>query len=326
MTVRVLDERLLDVVAPDARLERLAGGFHFTEGPVWTQADGGYLLFSDIVGDVVRRYDDAGGVREWRRPSEMANGLTRDERGRLLVCEARTSRRSRTEPDGSTTVVASHFEGRELNSPNDVVVRSDGSIWFTDPPSGRGARTGFPRPRELDFQGVFRILPAAARPGWRSGTSTRRTASASRRTSRPSSSTTRSGCTSAASRCAPTGARRRRGLLRAARRAARRRGADPGADRDGHVSVGLPDGLKADERGNLYCTGPGGIWVIAADATHLGVLEVPENVGNLAFGGPDWSTLYVCATTSLYRLPLGVRGAPVPHMVLTGRRRRSSSR
>src|SRR5581483_371580 len=120
------------------RLERIAGGFHFTEGPVWTQDEGGYLLFSDIPGDVVRRFDEAGGVREWRRPSEMVNGLTRDARGRLLACEAKTSRVTRTEPDGTLTVVASHYAGKELNSPNDIVVRSDNSIWFTDPPSGRG--------------------------------------------------------------------------------------------------------------------------------------------------------------------------------------------
>ena len=130
-----------------------AAGFAFTEGPVWHPVER-HLVFSDMPGDHMRRWSEAGGVSTFRRPSNKANGNAYDSRGRLLTCEHATSRVVREEPDGTLTVLASHWRGRELNSPNDIVVKRDGSIYFTDPNYGRREHFGVPRAQELDFQGV----------------------------------------------------------------------------------------------------------------------------------------------------------------------------
>ena len=150
---------LLDLVEADAELECIGSGFTFTEGPVWTNRDGGSLLFSDMPGDTRRRWSQAGGVEVVAHPSNKGNGLSWDLEGRLLICEHSTSSLIRVEPDGSRTVLASHWQGKELNSPNDVVVASDGSIVFTDPPYGRWPGFGVEREQELDFQGVYRVTP-----------------------------------------------------------------------------------------------------------------------------------------------------------------------
>ena len=150
---------LLDLVDADAELECIGSGFTFTEGPLWTNRDGGSLLFSDMPGDTRRRWSEAGGVEVVAHPSNKGNGLSWDLEGRLLICEHTTSSLIRVEPDGSRTVLASHWEGKELNSPNDVVVASDGSIVFTDPPYGRWPGFGVEREQELDFQGVYRVTP-----------------------------------------------------------------------------------------------------------------------------------------------------------------------
>ncbi len=150
---------LLDLVEADAELECIGSGFTFTEGPVWTNRDGGSLLFSDMPGDTRRRWSTAGGVEVVAHPSNKGNGLSWDLEGRLLICEHSTSSLIRVEPDGSRTVLASHWQGKELNSPNDVVVTADGSIVFTDPPYGRWPGFGVEREQELDFCGVYRIAP-----------------------------------------------------------------------------------------------------------------------------------------------------------------------
>ena len=150
---------LLDLVEADAELECIGSGFTFTEGPLWTNRDGGSLLFSDMPGDTRRRWSESAGVEVVAHPSNKGNGLSWDLEGRLLICEHATSSLIRIEPDGSRTVVASHWQGKELNSPNDVVVTSDGSIVFTDPPYGRWPGFGVERDQELDFQGVYRVTP-----------------------------------------------------------------------------------------------------------------------------------------------------------------------
>ena len=156
--VVALQDAALELLAHDAELELLGTDFHFTEGPVWHPVEE-CVFFTDIPGDVIRRWDERSGVTEWRRPSHMANGLTLDAEFRLIACEAATSLVTRTGRDGNVETIASHYEGKEINSPNDVVVRSDGSIYFSDPPSGRALPHGLPRERQLDFQGVFRIPP-----------------------------------------------------------------------------------------------------------------------------------------------------------------------
>ena len=146
------------LVDADAPVRQIGTGFTFTEGPLWHPTEH-YLLFSDMPGDVRRRWDEAGGVREVMRPSNKCNGMTWDADLNLVICEHATSSLVRLTPDGRREVLASHFEGRELNSPNDVCIRSDGAIYFSDPWFGRMPHYGVERPRELGWQGVFRVAP-----------------------------------------------------------------------------------------------------------------------------------------------------------------------
>src|ERR671924_2442961 len=165
MAVQVNAQAFLELVDEDAELERLGTGFTFTEGPIWNPT--GYLLFSDMPGDVGRRWDPEGGVREVANPSNKGNGMTLDNDGRLVVCEHVTSSVVRMDPDGTGSgreVLATHYEGRELNSPNDVVVHSSGAIYFSDPTFGRMPVFGVEREQDLGFQGVYRIPPGGGDP------------------------------------------------------------------------------------------------------------------------------------------------------------------
>ena len=152
------DERMNEILDPGMVLEKVAGGFRFLEGPVWDPFKK-TLIFSDIMGNGLFRKDHNDTITVYRENSYLANGNTYDRTGRLLTCEHGTSRVTREELDGSTTILASHYDGKELNSPNDIVVARGGSIYFTDPTPGRMGRVGIPREQELDFQGVFRIDP-----------------------------------------------------------------------------------------------------------------------------------------------------------------------
>src|ERR1700723_611610 len=157
-TLRPEFEELIDPYAP---VGQVGTGFTFTEGPIWHPVDH-YLLFSDMPADVRRRWDAARGVAEVRRPSNKCNGMTYDADLNLIVCEHATSSLVRERPDGRREILASHFEGQELNSPNDVCVRSDGSIYFTDPWYGRMPGFGVERPRQLGWQGGFRLAREAS--------------------------------------------------------------------------------------------------------------------------------------------------------------------
>src|SRR3954462_10033179 len=166
MGAQVNRPAFLELVDEDAEVERLGTGFTFTEGPIWNPA-GGFLLFSDMPGDTRRRWDASSGVTEVAKPSNKGNGMTLDNEGRLVVCEHVTSWVVRMDPDGAgggREVLASHYEGKELNSPNDVVVKSDGAIYFTDPTYGRMPGFGIEREQELPFQGVYRIAPGGGDP------------------------------------------------------------------------------------------------------------------------------------------------------------------
>src|SRR5918911_1881638 len=159
-------ERLYELVDGGVEVEQLGTGFTFTEGPIWNP-DGNFLLFSDMPADTRRRWDEQGGVREVAKPSNKGNGMTLDPDGRLIVCEHSTSSVVRIDPDGTGSgreVLASHYEGKELNSPNDVVVHSDGSIYFTDPTYGRMPGFGIEREQDLDFQGVYRLAAGGGEP------------------------------------------------------------------------------------------------------------------------------------------------------------------
>ena len=161
MAVTAKSDRLYELVDRDAEVEQLGTGFTFTEGPVWNK-EGEFLLFSDMPGDTRRRWDASGGVVEVAKPSNKGNGMVYEPGGQLLVCEHATSLLVRMDPDGTGSgreTVASHFEGKELNSPNDVIVAQDGSILFSDPWYGRMPVFGVEREKDLDFQGVYRIPP-----------------------------------------------------------------------------------------------------------------------------------------------------------------------
>ena len=162
MSVEIRNPKFRSVVGDTVDIEKLATGFLFTEGPLWHAAEG-YLLFSDMPGDHMRKWSARDGVSTFRKPCAQSNGLAWDRQGRLIVCEHATSRLTRTEADGRSTTLASHHEGKELNSPNDVVVKSDGGIYFTDPTYGRAEYYGNPRPLQLDFRGVYRAEPDGGR-------------------------------------------------------------------------------------------------------------------------------------------------------------------
>ncbi|HZD67306.1 MAG TPA: SMP-30/gluconolactonase/LRE family protein [Acidimicrobiales bacterium] len=294
-------EKMEELVDPRGEVERVATGFTFTEGPVWN-AKGGFLLFSDMPGDVRRRWRPGEGVEEVMRPSNKGNGMVYDADGNLLVCEHATSSLVRERPDGTRETLASHFEGRELNSPNDVVVRSDGSIYFTDPWYGRMPGFGIERERDMGFQGVYRIPPhgnelqlVVAREEFEqpNGLCFSPDESLLYINDSPRAEIKVFQVRSDGSLSAPT-------LFF-------------GGIGTGVVEEGVPDGMKCDERGNIWVTGPGGVWVLSPRAEHLGIVEVPENVGNLAWGEAGWKTLYLPSSTSLYRLPTRVASAHLPY-------------
>ncbi len=302
MGVIVNSDKLLDLVAEDVEVERLATGFTFTEGPVWHPTEH-FLLFSDMPADVRRKWSAAEGVVEVMRPSNKCNGMTYDADLNLLVCEHATSSVVREYPDGRRQTIASHFRGKELNSPNDIVVRSDGSIYFSDPWYGRMPVFGVERERELGFQGVYRIPP---------GDGELELVVAEDEFEMPNglcfspdesllyiNDTPRAHIK--VFEVAPDGSLGEGRLFF-------------GGIGTGVIEEGIPDGMKCDELGNIWVTGPKGVWVISPEGEHLGVIEVPENVGNLAWGGPDWKWLFLPSSTSLYRVRTKVGPRREPYM------------
>jgi gluconolactonase len=300
MTV-VKSDALRELVDTDAEVERLGTGFTFTEGPVWNAA-GEFLLFSDMPGDVRRRWSQDEGVTEIMRPSNKANGVVYDANDNLLVCEHSTSSLVREHPDGTRETIATHFRGKELNSPNDVITRSDGTIYFSDPWYGRMPVFGIERERELGFQGVYMISPSSTdldlivdenefeMPNGLCFS--------------PDESLLYINDTpNALIRVYDVNAN---GTISNGRLFMDKIGS-------GVIEEGIPDGMKCDANGNIWVTGPGGLWVISPEGEHLGVIEVPENTGNLAWGGPDWTTLFIPSSTSLYRIETKVASAPLPY-------------
>ena len=300
MPVSVQSDRVRELVDENAEVEQIATGFTFTEGPIW-MADGS-LHFSDMPGDKRRRWHPTEGVTVLRDPTNKCNRITRDDHGNLSVLEHVTSSLVRESPDGTRETLASHWGERELNSPNDVIVAVDGSIIFTDPTYGRMAGFGLEREQELDFQGVYR-LPADggdlqlliddfAQPNGLCFT--------------PDESQLYINDTVHAHiRVFDVGPDH---ALSNGRVFAEGIGT-------GDLASGeLVDGMKLDERGNVYVTGPKGVWIFAPDGEQLGVIEVPENVGNVNWGGDDWSTLYIPASTSVYRVQMKVAGNKLGYM------------
>jgi gluconolactonase len=292
MTHKAFSPRFHDLIDVDAPVQRLATGFDFTEGPIWHPVKH-HLTFSDIPGDVRRQWSSDGGVVETARPVNMGNGMTYDANLNLIVCEHATSTVARISPDGAREVLCSHFEGRELNSPNDVVVRLDGTIYFTDPTYGRHERFGVVRPKKMGFQAVF-MLPPGHKPG------DEPLLASERDVFTQPNGLTLSPCEKwmwvndsdqayirkyevADDGCLINGA-----MFASAMREATR--------------PGVPDGMKADTKGNVYVTSPGGVWIFDFHGEKLGEITVPEQTANLHWGGAQWDTLFFTANTSLYAM------------------------
>jgi len=285
----MIRERKSSLIVPeDSELEKLATGFQFTEGPVWNASEGS-LLFSDIPANRIYRWSEDEGVTIFREPSGNSNGLTYDGEGSLLICEHGNRRLSKLDTSGDYTVLADRFLGKRLNSPNDVVVKSDGMIYFTDPPYGIDVEA-----QELDFQGVFLLKPE-------SGDLTLLVDDFDR----------------------PNGLALSpdETVLYIADSSSRRHIRVLDVNPDGTLSdsrvfaeirselTGNPDGMKVDTEGNLYVAAAGGIWVFSEEGGHLGTIETPEIPANLAWGEGDWRSLFITARTSAYRIKLKIPGA-----------------
>ena len=288
----------------DGEAERLATGFEFTEGPVWHRD--GFLYFVDIPRSHLLKWVPGQQAHVMRTDTNDGNGLTFDLQGRLIMCEGGTRRVARTERDGTITVLADRWDGKRLNRPNDVVGRTDGSIYFTDP----GARVP-PEERELDFSGVFRVSPdgklhlATDECEYPNGLAFSPDESIlyvaiSRRDL---------GCLQEAERGEVCTHRLIRafdvapdGTLSNNRIFADMSSAEPG----------VPDGMKVDAEGRVWCTGNGGTCIYDKDGRYLGTLRTPEVPANCAFGGSDNRTLFLTARTSLYTIRVKVPGVRVP--------------
>ena len=302
MTIVAHDNRLRELVDPDAPIERIATGYQFTEGPVWHSRER-TLIFSDVRGGAMYRWTESGGAAVFRNPSGVGNGNTYDRAGRLLTCEHEGRRVSRTAPDGTVETVAGAYEGKRLNSPNDVICTESGDIIFTDPPYGLRQPDGSFLPGELPFNGVFRVAAG-------SGALTLLVDDFDRP----------NGLVISADQSRLFIADTAREHIRVF---------DVGADgklsndrvfvegfaaKIGGATPARPDGMKLDSRGNLYVAAntEAGVWVVSPEGELLGEIGLPETPANLAWGGDGWRTMFVTATTSVYRIPMKVAGQPVP--------------
>ena len=295
MPIEQLSPELERIVSGDQEIEELGSGYGTAggpaEGPLWWK-EGGYLLFSDIGNNRRMKWAPREGVSVFNEPTNNANGLTRDLQGRLIACEHGSRRVSRLDADGNITVVANNYQGRRLNRPNDVVVKSDGSIYFTDP--------GAPAPElDLDFSGVYRVSPDL-------GTLTLLVRDF----------VVPNGLAFSIDESILYINDSRRGHIRAFDVQANGTLALASdrvfcaMKREGR---GVPDGMKLDLEGNVYCTGPGGVWVIDPNGKHLGTVLVGDRQAtNVSWGDDDWKTLYITLFHELARVQLKIAGLPVP--------------
>lgn len=290
--LRVHDPRVLDLLDANVTVERLGGDARWSEGPLYLPADDA-VIWSDIPGDRVLRWTAAtGAVSVDREGVEFTNGRTLDREGRVVECSHGERAVLRREPDGATTVIADRWAGVRLNSPNDVVVRSDGSVWFTDPSYGiTQPAEGHPGEREYGAHWVFRVDPesGSVEPVVQDMDDPNGLAFS------PDESILYVSDSGPAHHIRAydvvDGRRCANGRVLAV------------------VSPGVPDGFRVDVHGNLWTSSADSVQVVDPDGTRLGAVPVPEVVANLCFGGPDGTTLFVTATTGLYRLPTRVRDA-----------------
>ncbi len=291
-------EALID---PAATFKLLGSGYLFSEGPAWNHSKQ-YLEFSDIPGDARWRWSEQGGVELVMWPNFKGNGMVFEPDGSLLICEQVTSTVVRVKPNGDRQVVAYHFKGKYLNSPNDVITRSDGSVYFTDPNYGRWpVAVGVARDCELDFQGVFRVPPGGGE--CELVVDEREFEQPNGLCFSPDESVlyVNDKTEVKAFDVASDGSLSNRRLFQA----------DMGSE--GGPASGNPDGMKCDELGNLWCTARNGIWVINPGGELLGIVRTPEVAGNLVWGGPELRSLFVTTTTTLHVIETKVVAAALPY-------------
>ncbi len=294
VTLDVHDDRLTDILSPDALIETVAEGMKFLEGPAWHPYNK-HLRFSDILGNSTWQWSETEGLSLYRRNSHMTNGMTYDLEGRLLSCHHASSKVTRMDDDETMTILASHYEGKQLNSPNDIVVKSDGTIYFTDPPYGREPKVGIPRDVELEFNGVYRYNPADEslvllttdlnRPN---GLCFSQDESLLYVNDSPEFNIRVFNVTDD-------------GLLANGRIFAETIG----------EGAGVPDGMKTDIEDTLYCSAQGGLHIFLPDGTFLGRLLTPIQITNFTWGDEDMKSLYLTGLTTLYRVRTQVAGKPL---------------
>ena len=273
----------------DGQPERIATGYVFTEGPLWHPD--GFLYFVDVRGNLLLRWVPGRQVAVVRENTNGGNGLTFDLQGRLIMCESGNRRVIRTEPDGTISVLADVWEGKRLNRPNDVVGRPDGSIYFTDPQGQVPLET-----REIGSSAVFRVSPDGAISLVTSDLEYPNGLAFSPDERVLNVANSRNDRYMRAFDVLPDGSLTNGRLF-----------ADMSAEGEE-----VPDGLKVDVEGRVFCTGTGGTWVFDRDGRHLGILRTPEVPANMAFGGSDNRTLFLTARTSLYSVRVKVPGVKVP--------------
>lgn len=299
-TYDIIDPRFRQCVLPNAPLEKLAEGFLWLEGPVWF-GDHDCLLFSDLPNDRVMRWTESGGVSLFRQSSDFDNGHTRDREGRLISCCHRARCITRTEFDGQITVLADRFEGRRLNSPNDVVVKSDGSIWFTDPPYGiQTDYEGGKQTAELPAS-VYCLNPASGALSVVADDFDGPNGLCF------SADEKRLYIAESGLRFAPDPVQEIRVFDVSSH------GARLSNCRTFHkIQPGFADGMRCDEDGNIWSSAADGVHCIHPSGVLLGKIKVPYTVANLTFGGRNRSRLFICASHTLYAIYTNQRGAQRP--------------
>ena len=296
----VIDPGFHKVALPYVHVEKLYTGCRWAEGPAWFAA-GRYLVWSDIPNDRVLRWDETdGSVSVFRQPSMNSNGHTVDLQGRLVSCEHRSRSVSRTEFDGRRTVLADRYDGKRLNSPNDVVVKSDGSIWFTDPSYGIDSDyEGDASTSEIGGNHVYRIDPASGRVSVVASDFVQPNGLAFS----PDESLLYIADTGLTHKADGPHHVRRFKVSAAGRSIS-------GGEVFATCAVGLHDGFRIDVHGNLWLSAGDGVHCVTSVGSLLGKILIPESVANVCFGGPKLNRLFICGTTSLYSVFLNTRAAP----------------